>query len=194
MNETIGAYVEIDPNSFLILMSLKLFPGVFPIEWKQCSATANFLANYFGSFYGAHRKPAPDTKTGDHEVAVMSYILNELVENAVKFNEGGSIVVQVGLVRNELIFVVENHISRSTTVSLLPKLTELVTQDAAELFVRRIEENAENPDVSSSGLGFITMMNDYHARLGWRLSPAPEAEDRLVLSTMVRVALDVPTL
>jgi len=190
MNETIGAFVDLDPNSFLILMSLKLFPGVFPIEWKQCGATANFLANYFGSFYSAHAWRGTAKKAGGNEIAVMSYILNELVENAVKFNEGGSISVQVGLLQNELIFVVENHISRSTTISLRPKLTELVTQDAEELFLRRIEENAENPDVSSSGLGFITMMNDYQARLGWRLSPAPEGEDRLVLSTMVRVALE----
>lgn len=190
MNETIGAFVDLDPDSFLILMSLKLFPGLFPIEWKQCGATANFLANYFGSFYVAHKGGSPEKKTGDNEIAVMSYILNELVENAVKFNEGGSIQVQVGLLENELIFVVENHISRSTTISLRPKLTELVSQDAAELFLRRLEENAENPNVGSSGLGFITMMNDYHARLGWRLSPAPGGEDRLVLSTMVRVALE----
>lgn len=190
MDETIGNFVDIDVNSFLIIMSLKLFPGVLPIEWKQCGATADFLANYFGSFYGARYRRNKGQEAKGREVDVMSYILNELVENAVKFNEGGRIHVQVGLVQNELVFVVENHISRSTTVSLRPKLTELVTNDAAELFLRRIEENANNPDDRASGLGFITMMNDYQARLGWRMSPVPDNKDRLVLSTMVRVALE----
>lgn len=190
MNETIGNFVDIDVDTFLIIMSLKLFPGVFPIEWKQCGATANFLANYFGSFYGARQGRSQEREGRGREVDVMSYILNELVENAVKFNEGGSIHVQVGLVQHELVFMVENFISRTTTVSLRPKLTELVTQDAAELFLRRIEENANNPDVRASGLGFITMMNDYHARLGWKLSPVPDNNDRLVLSTMVRVEIE----
>ena len=190
MIETIGSFVDIDVNTFLIIMSLKLFPGVFPIEWKQCGATANFLANYFGSFYGARQGRSQGAEGKGREVDIMSYILNELVENAVKFNEGGSIHVQVGLVQHELVFIVENVISRDTTVSLRPKLTELVTQDAAELFVRRVEENANNPEIRASGLGFITMMNDYHAQLGWRLSPAPGNDDRLVLSTMVRVSIE----
>ena len=190
MNETIGNFVDIDVDTFLIIMSLKLFPGVFPIEWKQCGATADFLAHYFGSFYGARGGRSQEREGRGREVDLMSYILNELVENAVKFNEGGSIHVQVGLVQHELVFMVENFISRNTTVSLRPKLTELVTQDAAELFLRRIEENANNPDVSASGLGFITMMNDYHARLGWKLSPVPGNNERLIFSTMVRVEIE----
>jgi len=188
--EVIGDFLRIDPSAFLILMSLKLFPDIFPMQWKQCGATANFLASYFGTFFQAStgKEQAPRS----YEIDAMSYILNELVENAVKFNEGGVVHVQVGLLDQELLFMVENEISRPTISTLKPKLLELVTQDPAELFLRRIEEKAENPDNDSSGLGFVTMMSDYKAKLGWKLSAAAPNSQKLTFSTMARVAVDRP--
>jgi hypothetical protein len=185
MVEVIGDFIEVEPSALLILMSLKLFPGVLPIAWEQCGATADFLANYFGTFYGAHLGRTREQR--DYDVGAMSYILNELVENAVKFNEGGTIHVEVGLVASELVFTVENQLSRGTTAALRRKLSALLEGDPTELFVRRVEEKADNPDDGGSGLGLLTMMSDYQAKLGWKLSPVPGQDDALVLCTRARV-------
>ena len=62
------------------------------------------------------------------------------------------------------------------------------TRDPGELLIERIEENAENANSSGSGLGLLTLMSDYGARLGWRFQPAAEA-DAIRLDTYA--ALDI---
>ncbi|MEK1850672.1 MAG: ATP-binding protein, partial [Phyllobacterium sp.] len=42
--------------------------------------------------------------------------------------------------------------------------------DPGELLIRRIEANAERVDMSGSGLGLLTLMSDYNARLAWVFS------------------------
>jgi hypothetical protein len=46
-------------------------------------------------------------------------------------------------------------------------LAELTASDPGELLIARIEANAADAGASGSGLGLLTLMNDYGARLGW---------------------------
>ena len=81
------------------------------------------------------------------------------------------------------------RISTAAANALRPRLRELIEGDAQEMLLQRVEENAANPEAGVSGLGFLTMITDYDAQLGWRLR-APEGEgERLQFHTMARLPI-----
>jgi hypothetical protein len=55
-------------------------------------------------------------------------------------------------------------------------LDELACGDPGELLIERIEANAANENSNASGLGLLTLMNDYGARLGWQFDPQGTGE------------------
>ncbi|TIV43747.1 MAG: ATP-binding protein, partial [Mesorhizobium sp.] len=54
--------------------------------------------------------------------------------------------------------------------------------------IQRIEANAANPDAGRSGLGLLTLMSDYGARLAWIFSSADE-NDRICLETYASIPI-----
>lgn len=166
-------------------VAVELFPAQFAVRWDQCGATSDFFAAYFSRL---PRCRDDEEANGEVEGAI-SYVLNEVIENAVKFQSGGTITVKVGLDGEELVFVVGNRISESAANALKPRVRELVTGDAQELLLRRVEQNAENPELGVSGLGFLTMITDYEARLGWSFTPVPESPGQVLLHTMARLPI-----
>jgi hypothetical protein len=192
MSDVIGEFLDVNPDDFLVSVSLKLVPAALPIQWTQWGATADFVTNYFGTFFDLSPPSGIGQSTETAESSALRYVLNELIENAVKFNEGTAIHVQVGLGSEELVLLVENDVTGPMGEQLRPLLVELISHDPTELFLRRVEEKAEHPDDDdelSGGLGFITMMSDYEARLGWKLSPIATDGSRITLSTMARLSL-----
>ncbi|MCA9718479.1 MAG: ATP-binding protein [Myxococcales bacterium] len=152
---------------------LTFYPQSFPLRWGLCSTTADFCADYL-----ATREPFSASRDA------INYVLNELVENAVKFSEGEAITITLALDGDTLVLLVTNHVGESTAEKLYNKLCKLLAGDPLELLMRRVEENAENPDNEGSGLGFLTMMTDYEASLGWRLTGPAEVEGQPLLSTV----------
>ena len=43
--------------------------------------------------------------------------------------------------------------------------------DIETLFINQIEKNAASPDSKSSGVGLISMMKDYDAKIGIKINP-----------------------
>lgn len=152
---------------------LTFFPRSFPLRWGLCSTTADFCADYLATH---------DACQSSRDA--INYVLNELVENAVKFCEGESITITLTFTGDELILHVTNHVGPSTALTLQGKLQNLITGDPLEQLMRRVEENAENPHHEGSGLGFLTMMTDYEARLGWQLTSPADGAEPPTLSTI----------
>ena len=44
----------------------------------------------------------------------------------------------------------------------------LLTEDTNALYTEQLERNATDQGDGASGLGFLTMINDYNARLAWQ--------------------------
>ena len=88
---------ELEPD-----LVLTLFPKSFPVQWSLCSAIADFCSEYFSSL-----------ETSKETRSAINYVLNELVENAVKFSFGDTITVSLSMDKNELVmFVGSTWISR----------------------------------------------------------------------------------
>lgn len=182
MDGIIGEYRE--PTEAGPRVTLVFYPGAFPVKWNQCSVTADFFAEYFAAVHECGLAEEADRRDF---VGSVGYVLNELIENAVKFSAGGTVVVDAAVEAGEFVVVVSNQIAATKVDGLRDKFGELVDGDPQELLLRRVEENAMNPEISTSGLGFLTMLSDYKAKLGWRFDAAPGNPDNALLKTTARL-------
>lgn len=182
MDGIIGEYKE--PTDAGPRVMLTFYPGAFPVKWNQCSVAADFFAEYF---VDVGEGGLTDEAERRDFVGSVGYVLNELIENAVKFCAGGTVVIDAGVEAGEFVVVVSNQVSGDAVDGLRVKFAELLDGDPAELLMQRVEDNAANPDLTTSGLGFLTMLSDYKARLGWRFDPAPGNPDNALLKTAARL-------
>lgn len=168
------------PSSFS--SHLRLADGPIDLSWHHCSTTAEFV----GEFY-ALRCRSRDMAYNDARHSI-GYLVNELLENAVKFRAGGDITVQASLEENRFELAVANQISTTTADRFQGLLAGIAGRDPGELLIERIEANAEDANSSGSGLGLLTLMSDYGVRLGWSFRKVAAAES-IRLETFA--ALDV---
>ncbi len=185
MDGIIGEYKE--PTDAGPRVTMVFYPGAFPVKWNQCSVTADFFAEYFAGVHEAGL--VEDTDRRDF-VGSVGYVLNELIENAVKFCAGGTVEVDACVDEGEFIVVVSNQIVATSVDGLRNRFDELLRGDPQELLLQRVEENAANPELTTSGLGFLTMLSDYRAKLGWRFDAAPDNPANALLRTTARLQVN----
>ena len=173
----------------VVCVSVVFYPADFAVRWSQCSATADFFAEYFAAVEACR---SDDPAARDEFIGTLSYVVNELVENAVKFSVGETVEVTVGVEDGELIVMAANQILATTATPLIEKFRELLAGDPQELLFARVEANAEDPEAGVSGLGFLTMMSDYAARLGWRFAAVHDNPHNVLLTTMARLEVRKP--
>jgi hypothetical protein len=151
-----------------IATRLRLHDGPLDLAWHHCTTTSEFVGDFFAD---QGRSSNLDFNESRHAIG---YLVNELVENAVKFRAPGSIRIEAFLAGNRFDVTVENCIEETTADSFKRFLADLTAHDPAELLIQRIEANAADPQSSGSGLGLLTLMSDYGAHLGWEFSPFEE--------------------
>jgi hypothetical protein len=151
---------------------LTLRDGPLDLGWVHCGITAEFLGNLVA---GLAAKSGVDANEARHSV---SYLANELLENAVKFRaEGaGDVTIEMRFADTTFELLLANFAPAKNAVAFQAFLAEVETRDAGELLIERIEANAADDSSNGSGLGILTLMNDYGARLGWRFEQQEEGE------------------
>ncbi|UCI07158.1 slr1658 superfamily regulator [Mesorhizobium sp. B1-1-8] len=140
---------------------LRLSDGPLELGWHHCGTTSDFLADFFANLA---RKSNANYNDALHSIG---YLLNELLENAVKFRAAGDIVINATLENNNFEVRVCNLVAESTAARFQRLLEEITARDPGELLIERIELNAADPSSSASGLGLLTLMSDYGVGLGW---------------------------
>ena len=65
----------------------------------------------------------------------------------------------------------------------------LLTEDANELYVQQIETASAEEESKASGLGLLTLINDYSAKLGWKFEPESSQPEIIAVTTMVQVVV-----
>ena len=159
---------------------VRLFDGPLDLSWHHCATTSDFVADVFALRFQASRN---DYKEVRHSIG---YLVNELIENAVKFRASGEIVIEASMDSESFKVKVSNVVAGVTASEFQHLLSEITVHDPGDLLIRRIEANAADPDASGSGLGLLTLMSDYGARLAWIFSPAEE-NDRVRLETFAAI-------
>jgi hypothetical protein len=67
---------------------------------------------------------------------------------------------------DRLVFTATNSIHPQTVGKFQAFIKQSTTSDLDELYRRQLEKNAEDESETGSGLGLLTMMNDYYPKLG----------------------------
>lgn len=169
------------PSAFALQVVLS--EGPLGVSWQHASETCEFL----GDVFALHRaKAGADYNEARHSII---YLVNELLENAIKFRAPGDIRVHCSLEGSNFELTVSNDTAPETASRFQALIEEITTRDPGELLIERIEANAADETSSGSGLGLLTLMNDYGARLGWDFRTAPSAP-AVTLSTHATLTLN----
>lgn len=169
-------------------------PSSIPVKqrWRNNGLSADFLADYLTTFYPVDPND-PDSVYKRKEIkSAVSYIANELLENAMKFHDELSqhpISIQMRLRDGMLKFCVTNSVRPQALKKFRDFIQEVTENDPQELYIRKLEQNALEDNHTGSGLGLLTMINDYMATVGWKFEIVQINPKVVTVTTMVRLSV-----
>jgi hypothetical protein len=166
-----GAFDPDSDEASLSEFEVKFMPLDLVAHWRRCGVTADFLAYFLSQTFSR-----PDDALG-----ILSTVINELLENAVKFsaNKRRPIVLSLSHFGETIRITTENTCSNEKAERFATFLQRLDTEDIDDLFIAQIEHNAESAQ-GESGLGIITMVRDYGAQLGVGIQSVEDGQKCIV--------------
>lgn len=175
-------------------LELSFTPSSRPIKqrWRNNRLSAHFFADYFTNFLPLDENEPNQEKIIKESKSAVSYVANELLENAMKFNDDiSNYKVSFGIhflnnadIVTAVIFA-SNSIRPGGEAKLRKFIEELLSSDTHEMYVHQIEKSAE--ENGSSGLGLLTMINDYSAKIGWKLETIQQQSLIMTVTTMAQI-------
>ena len=165
-------------------LQLGFSPTSIPIQqrWRNNGLSADFLADYVSTFFpGDHRAAAE--RQAELKSAV-SYVANELLENAMKFSYAPSqhaISIAMYLEADAVSFYVTNSIDPHAAAPFQQAIERLLAEDIDSLYMEQLAQ--------ADGLGYLTMLHDYGAALAWKFAPSLQDPDVLTVTTMARLSV-----
>jgi hypothetical protein len=168
--QTFGTFLKDIPASDEYLM-LNFSPSSAPRNrrWGNYGLSADFLGDYFSAFFPGDENSDRKINPKETVKATVSYIANELIENAVKYTDeaaGLPISIALYLYEHEIIFRATNYAHPVSVEKYQRFIQELLNSDPDDFYTRQLEKAALGGEESS--LGILTMRNDYSAKFGWR--------------------------
>ena len=157
-------------------------------RWRNNGLSADFLADYLTTFF-----PGNDAQAQDRQAEIksaVSYIANELLENAMKFSYAPAqhaVSITMNLDQESVRIYTTNCVAPASVDSFKRFVQELLLGDPQELYMQRLEANAEGD--GGSGLGFLTMINDYNARLAWQFRSDDHEPAAVMVTAMVQLSV-----
>jgi len=161
MEQSYGS-TDFEPGQGRFASRLRISEGPLEVSWHHCSLTSDFIGDFYAAVSGAGSEAGSNERR--HSIG---YLVNELLENAVKFRAPGDIEIETLLSDGGFGLRVANNVAADVAARFADGLAELTKRDPGDLLIERIERNAEDPESSGSGLGLLTLMSDYDVRLGW---------------------------
>jgi hypothetical protein len=186
-----GDFLEDLPSSEeYLIVSFSPSSASFQKRWRNNGLSANFLADYLSGFlpYEDQETEAKQSEARD----AISYIANELLENAMKYNNSLSsapIGIQIHLLERAIVFQITNSILQQKVAKFQNHIQEMLDFDPYELYMTKLEQNGMATDNVESGLGFLTMIVDYGAKLGWKFASSIDDPEEQTVTTMVQISM-----
>ncbi|CAC5343296.1 MULTISPECIES: DUF6272 family protein [Planktothrix] len=179
-------------------LELTFTPTSRPIKqrWRNNRLSAHFVADYFSSFLPLDADNPSREKRIQEGKGAVSYVANELLENAMKFNdESVKSKIKFGIHFIEAEHTVTAAIFATNSINLEGAkkfqdfIQELLHQDPNELYFHQVERSVEDDSDNTSGLGLLTMINDYQAQLGWKFESISNQVTLVLVTTMAQVTV-----
>lgn len=199
MNQIFGDYIE-SLCEDLDSLEMSFTPSDRSIrqKWQNNLLSAQFAAEYFSAFLPVDADDAKGKQRITESKGVISYVANELIENAMKFNDRQSnYKVRFGIYflveeknRDEeitVLLLVTNSVVSQGAKKFKIFLQELLAADPEEFYITQVEKSMTEENNEASGLGFLTMINDYSAQLGWKFEMIDKNSSVEIVTTMARI-------
>lgn len=192
MIQTFGDFIDWPASQEYLIIGFS--PSSVPLKqrWRNNGLSADFLADYLTTFFpGNEDDPSTIERQAEIKSAV-SYIANELLENAMKFNDETSeypIDIKLQLESDGVIFSVANSIPPQAVGKFQAYIQQLLASEPSELYIQQLEKNAADERCMDSGLGLLTMLTDYSAKIGWKFQTVHKDPEVISLTTMVQLTV-----
>lgn len=164
-------------------------------RWRNNQISAHLSADYFSSFLPSDGEDPNRERRIKIGKSAINYVVNELLENAIKFNdEYSKYKVRFGINFvgdvNKLTAVIfaTNRIRPGVEEKLKVFVEQLLTSDPSDFYVQQVKKSIEE-DTAASGLGLLTMINDYGAEIGWRLEKIPGDDSGIIVTTVTQIKI-----
>ncbi|MEG3905425.1 MULTISPECIES: DUF6272 family protein [unclassified Microcoleus] len=194
MTQIFGEFIEEFPPEHDSL-ELTFTPSSRPIKqrWRNNRLSAHFVADYLSSFLPVDEEDARSEKRIKESKGAVSYVANELLENAIKFNNDDTHykvrfgIHFIGETEVTAVIFASNSVTSEGASKLKEFIEEIMDSDPNELYLQQLEKNAES-ESDTSGLGLLTMINDYSAKIGWKFEARPDS-DTIIVTTVVQISV-----
>lgn len=189
--ETFGKFTDPIPNTQESL-TITFSPSTAPRKkrWQTAGLSADFLGDYFASFFPGDDLPDSKIDKRDAVKGNISFIANELLENAIKYSDETvkfPVSISLYLYDKNLVFLATNCASHETAHQYKEFIQEVVTTDIEELYSQQLEKAALGG--AGSGMGLLTMINDYSADLGWKFLVSTDSPQMIQVTIMVQLEI-----
>lgn len=194
MSEIFGDYLpDLPPGHDYLDLGFSANSRPIKNRWRNNLLSAYFVADYLATFLPIDdNDPASKRRQQDYKGSV-SYVANELLENTMKFHSASDeYPVRFGIhfidgPEKVIVLMSRNTVTREAGDRFKAFIKELLSSDPQELYMEHVLRNDENSH--DSGLGFLTMILDYSAKLGWKFDPIPENSELFLATTLVQLVL-----
>ena len=191
VRQILGDFIQnLPPSQEYLILSFS--PSSIPLRqrWRNNCLSADFLADYLSTFFLGNSDRQPDSDKQAEVKSAVGYIANELLENGMKYSTKMSsfpISIQIHLNPDLIVFQLTNSVPMPQSRQFQNHIQTLLDSDPEELYITQLEKNALE-ESEESGLGLLTMLTDYGAKLGWKFEPLPEPAE-VAVTTMVQLAI-----
>jgi len=190
MIQTFGDFIELPASQEYLIIGFS--PSSIPLtqRWRNNALSADFMANYLATFFPGNEDDSSTIERQAEIKSAVSYIANELLENAMKFNNETSeypINIKLQLESDGVLFSVANSISPQAVDKFQAYIQQLLACEPSELYIQQLEKNAVEESCTDSGLGLLTMLTDYSAKIGWKFQTVHKDPEVIAVTTMVQL-------
>ena len=174
-------------------LTLGFSPGALPMKqrWRNNGLSADFIAGYLANFFPSIGNNKIENKQIEIQSAV-SYIANELLENAMKFSDETThhpVVIQLLLYVDKVVFYVTNSVPPKKVDAFQALIQQLMQSNPQELYIKQLEYNAVAGHCTDSRLGLLTILSDYMAKMGWKFEQITLDPPTVIVTTMVELPI-----
>ena len=188
--QVFGDFVEPDEGQDYLKINFALDPTARQARWRNGGLSTVFVLNYWETFFPATKNSSLNQKT--EAGYTLRFVANELLENILRHSDAvSSHPSHFGLYfppGGEARFYAANSVKPEAAEAYQSFVRRLLTEDLDELYVRQVESTMEEGN-TSSGLGFLTLLSDYQAKLAWKFEAPSQSPQVVIATTMVQLPL-----
>jgi len=164
-------YISMLENEKQETLNLSFVPNTISLSerWGNNGLAADFMSDYIKTFFPVLEAKETSIIRQAEITNAVAFVVNELLENVMKYTAANCKLncgINLYIYPDRLVFYSTNFITEKNANIYQKFIEKLENNDPMELMIDKLEYNAIHDE--SSGLGYLTMLNDYSAILSWQ--------------------------